>query len=347
VSTDSRSTYEPAASIASATTLEDTASPSPPMNVSAELIAVNTMHLSWAASKDDAGIKEYKVHLGDTVIHTKSNVPSFIVDSLQTAVEYKVRITAVDVAGNESEESASILFSTKMKGLFYEHSTGAWTELSQINWRDPEYTGHVNDFTLSQKMQEDFFNFRFDGFLWIEKKGVYQFRITSDDGSRLSLNDTLLIENDGVHNPTVVTGPIQILAHGPQRITVDFFDYTLSDSVLVEYKGPDTNASWVPISEQVLKNYVDEDEPGSTNPSVSIYPNPTNGQDINIDLADAVDEAIQVTLYSSTGQLVSQSSYLSTSVPVKFPIERTVRGGVYLLRIETKQYSVTRKLLIQ
>jgi hypothetical protein len=86
--------------------------------------------------------------------------------------------------------------------------------------------------------------------------------MTSDDGSTLDLNDSLLIANDGIHmiandgihNINTVTWPVQVLSAGPQRITVRYFDYVLSDTLLVEYKGPDSNGQWIKIPPEVLSS---------------------------------------------------------------------------------------------
>ena len=90
-----------------------------------------------------------------------------------------------DQSGNLSAASNVAQANTFLKGLYYEHSTGAWENIEMVDWSVAEFSGMVTDFSLSPKTQEDFFNFRFDGFLNIDTDGVYQFRLTSDDGNRL------------------------------------------------------------------------------------------------------------------------------------------------------------------
>ena len=78
--------------------------------------------------------------------------------------------------------------------------------------------------------------------------------MTSNDGNTLDLNDSLLIADDWIHNINTVTCPVQVLSAGTQRITVKYFDYVLSDTLLVEYKGPDSNGEWIRIPPEVLSS---------------------------------------------------------------------------------------------
>ena len=45
----------------------------------------------------------------------------------------------------------------------------------------------------------EWFAIRFEGKIDIPSDGIYYFRLTSDDGSNLYINDTKIVDNDGVH----------------------------------------------------------------------------------------------------------------------------------------------------
>jgi hypothetical protein len=47
----------------------------------------------------------------------------------------------------------------------------------------------------------EWFAIDYEGNFWIEKAGVYEFALTSDDGSLLYIDDQLLVDNDGLHPP--------------------------------------------------------------------------------------------------------------------------------------------------
>ena len=57
---------------------------------------------------------------------------------------------------------------------------------------------------------------------WIANPGTYRFSLLSDDGSRLYLDDRLVIENDGVHAVREDRGSAELSA-GMHRIRVSYF----------------------------------------------------------------------------------------------------------------------------
>jgi hypothetical protein len=67
-----------------------------------------------------------------------------------------------------------------------------------------------------------YFAIDFKGTMRIEKPGRYLFVLTSDDGSKLFIDDKLLIDNDGQHPPRAEEAEID-LAPGTYRIHVPFF----------------------------------------------------------------------------------------------------------------------------
>ena len=68
----------------------------------------------------------------------------------------------------------------------------------------------------------EWFAIDYSGRFWIEKPGLYEFALTSDDGAKLYLDDQLIIDNDGIHPPQVKTGRVG-LGGGIHRIQVSYF----------------------------------------------------------------------------------------------------------------------------
>ncbi len=63
---------------------------------------------------------------------------------------------------------------------------------------------------------------RFDGFVQVPADGLYEFALTSDDGSTLEIGGTRVVDNDGFHGAAERTGMIALRA-GPHPIVVRFF----------------------------------------------------------------------------------------------------------------------------
>jgi len=62
-----------------------------------------------------------------------------------------------------------------------------------------------------------------EGFIDIHTPGIYTFKITSDDGSWLFLDNALIIDNGGLHAMKSATG-ICTLEKGAHKITIKYFD---------------------------------------------------------------------------------------------------------------------------
>jgi hypothetical protein len=342
VSNEGRSEYFPVSSTAVyVETPSDDEPPDSPPSVTGELVDVNTILVQWRPATDHSAITEYHLFVNGNEIRTGDADTTYTLHNLQVNTLYTIQVAAVDEADNLGTKSAPISVSTEMTGLFYKHTTGAWADLKSIDWSIVEYRGRVPDFDLSPKRQEDFFNFRFDGFLLITKPGDYQFRMASNDGSRLTLNDTLLVENDGIHDVTSVTGPLRYLRSGPHRITVDFFDFMNIDSLLVEYSGPDTNNEWIFLSRDILKS---SPEAGAQLNFI-IFPNPSFDGTANIEIRDGTGDPFTVTVLNSLGQKVIEYHQMETGRS-SFEISRLqVPNGIYIVTVTQNGRSNSKRLV--
>jgi predicted esterase len=308
----------------------DETPPERPTNLNAELTDVNQIEVRWNASIDDSSIKEYELSINDEIIKTGNADTTYVLKNMPVNTSYTIKVSAVDVGGNTSEESDAVTVSTEMTGLFYKHTTGAWRELTSVDWSFCEYEGRVRDFSLSPKRQDDFFNFRFDGYLYIYTGGPYQFRITSNDGSRLRLNDTLVVENDGVHEMEFVESEARSLQEGPQLIRVDFFDYMDLDSLIVEYNGADTHNEWKVIGSHELKS---SPEAGSSKIEFSVHPNPVMNGVANISLSGGNGDPITITISNTLGQKIREYVYNDVGQSSVTLTDLDFDSGVYIVTI--------------
>ena len=68
----------------------------------------------------------------------------------------------------------------------------------------------------------EWFAIDYTGRFWVAAAGLHRFSLMSDDGSKLFIDDDLVIENDGVHPPHEQAGQIE-LAAGIHRMRVQYF----------------------------------------------------------------------------------------------------------------------------
>lgn len=85
----------------------------------------------------------------------------------------------------------------------------------------------------------------FVGLVDAPQTGLYNFYINSDDGSRLFVGDTLLVDNDGLHGMVEKSGEIG-LKTGLHLIRVDFFERGGGAGLIVSYDGPNLSKQVIP-----------------------------------------------------------------------------------------------------
>jgi lysophospholipase L1-like esterase/predicted esterase len=258
--------------------------PTPPSDLYASTVAINTIRLTWRPSQDESGIRQYYIHYDGDSVATGSSDTTFTLSGLASNAVFNFTVKGEDAGGNISFPSNPSNANTYASGLYYKHSTGAWSNMSQMaaTWVAPEFTGWVSTFTLQERTQEDFFNFEFQGFLYITTAGNYSFRTTSDDGSQLFLNNSMIVNNDGLHGNTTVTSSEQILAAGPIPIMVQYFENTGGQSLTVQYRGPDTGNNWVSIPASALRSGTPPALPKPPSAPVNVVATATGMQSINV-----------------------------------------------------------------
>ncbi len=327
------------------TTMPDTEPPSIPLDLRATLVGINKVRLSWKSSSDNSAIKAYLILFNNDTLMATAKDTATIIDGLSINTGYTFKMVASDMGNNISDVSNEASVNTAMKGLFYEHSTGAWDNLENINWTQAEFTGMVENFILTPKTQDDFFNFRFDGYLYLQKEGVYQFRISSDDGSRLSLDDSLFINNDGIHNLVSVTSPVHIMQSGAHRITVDFFEYNKTDSLRVEYKGPDTQSAWSTIPSEALRSSSTEEVNDGRDMDVIIYPNPVH-RVINIAFKNITDDIIKIEILDLIGKIHYQTKWILSDTIRSIHFDDPFESGIFIIKVSGNSFTKCKKIII-
>jgi len=121
-------------------------------------------------------------------------------------------------------------------GLNLAYYEGDWDRLPEFRQLTPVATGRSANFTLAP-LRDWSFGYVFEGYLRVPRNGVYTLSTTSDDGSRLWIGDTLVVDNDGPHSAQTRSGTIGLRA-GYHKIRVEFFEQGGEDLLDVEIQGP-------------------------------------------------------------------------------------------------------------
>ena len=111
-------------------------------------------------------------------------------------------------------------------GLRVERFAGEWKQLPDFNSLTPEETFISKQSpTTSKEGEKDHYAELFTGFIKIPSDDFYTFAIVSDDGSRLTIGERLIADNDGWHSETEVAGVVR-LRQGHYPIRIEFFEAT-------------------------------------------------------------------------------------------------------------------------
>jgi len=107
-------------------------------------------------------------------------------------------------------------------GIQYSYYEGDWNVLPDFSKLTPTKQGDIPAFDLSPRNQPEYFGLEYRGFVRVPENGVYGFSTDSDDGSRLYIDDNMVVNNDGLHGMKEVKGAVALGA-GFHAIKVQYF----------------------------------------------------------------------------------------------------------------------------
>lgn len=145
-----------------------------------------------------------------------------------------------------------------------------------IDWTSTEDFGGIGDHFVSHAIAN----------LDVAEDGEYTFRLTSDDGSRLTIDDDVVIDHDGLHAAEPKEGTTR-LTTGYHSLLVEHFDRTGEQQVTLEWRPPGA-ADFEVVPNSVLSTDADvvrvtapgrkecesgTDTPGDGMPLTDVHPN--------------------------------------------------------------------------
>ncbi len=150
-----------------------------------------------------------KTTLVKAQIFDKTKLPGKVAEATAKAYTW---MPAVKVSGALQPGVAYTYFETKGK-----------QNLATLPGLTPTITGITQDISVAVKKRESEFSLLFDGYLKIEKDGIYHFTTRSDDGSILYIDDEEVVNNDGDHGSVEAAGKAA-LKKGYHKIRVAYYD---------------------------------------------------------------------------------------------------------------------------
>jgi polygalacturonase len=122
-------------------------------------------------------------------------------------------------------------------GVHYRYYLGKWDKIPDVLELKPVKTGVIKQFRLEEiKTRKNDFALLMIGFVTVKKAGNFTFYSGSNDGSKLYIDNALLVDNDGSHGFLESAGDIY-LSKGMHSVEVRYLQLGGSKSLKVSWKG--------------------------------------------------------------------------------------------------------------
>ena len=132
--------------------------------------------------------------------------------------------------------------SSDLDDLAFRFYRDTWTKLPDFDSLKAEDVGPVAsqhfNITVAPSLRPDAFGYVFTGFLKVPADGDYTFTLDSDDGSRLSIGGTPVVEYDGIHGIGQPKTATVSLKAGRLPIRLDYFQWEHRKGLSVAWTGP-------------------------------------------------------------------------------------------------------------
>ncbi len=340
----------------------DAEAPSVPANVKAILTTNTYVDISWDNSTDNVGVTGYDVFVNGSL---QSTVTSnfYRLTGLTAGQSNTFTIRARDLANNMSTFSTAltVVSTPKANGLKYRYYEGSWNTLPNFDLLTAVKTGSsaTTDINVKPSTVTDNFGFVWEGYINITTPGTYTFETISDDGSKFYWNTlynpaaTALVNNDGLHGPTSVSGTVNIPTAGLYPISITFFEKDGGETMQVYYSGPGIARQLIPGTSfssftggapatqrstalTTLQGATSDD--AAINAKItSAYPNPfTESLNVQYTSTTAANN-VSVGIYDMGGRLVQRQLFGNTAAGVNtlsIHLNKQMMPGMYLVKLD-------------
>jgi hypothetical protein len=132
-------------------------------------------------------------------------------------------------------------------GLKYFYYEGSWDLLPDFEKLTPLKSGITPDLKMQERNTDLNFAIKYAGYIDIPEDNIYTFNLISDDGSRLLIDGTQVINNDGLHASIEKNGKVS-LEKGKHKIEILFFQKGGGFNLYFSYEAPGIQKQKIPES---------------------------------------------------------------------------------------------------
>ncbi|MCD6347525.1 MAG: family 20 glycosylhydrolase [Bacteroidales bacterium] len=135
----------------------------------------------------------------------------------------------------------------RVEGLNYSFYKGSFKSVNDFTDLKPTGRGMIREPGLPEEIEEYAYGLVINGYVLIEKAGIYRFFTFSDDGSVLLVRGQAVVQNDGPHAPKESSGEIA-LGQGWHPVELRYFQAGGGKVLEMKYSGPDLEKQDIPAA---------------------------------------------------------------------------------------------------
>ncbi len=124
-----------------------------------------------------------------------------------------------------------------MPGLAYDYFERFFVTTDDFDISKPISSGITDIFSIKIAPRDNYYGYRYTGYIEVPKDGIYNFFLISNDGSKLYIDGKELIENDANHGAVEEPGRVGLKA-GLHQILVKYFQCGGGKALKVSWSGP-------------------------------------------------------------------------------------------------------------
>ncbi len=172
---------------------------------------------------------------------------------LQNSAVVKARTFREGLKPGFTKANQIVFIDSLANGINYTYFIGDWNRLPDFGKLKPVKSGTVYNFDLNEfENLDDKFGIVFTCDLEIANEDIYTFFLSSNDGSKLFIDNKLVVNADGPHGFAGETGTIK-LNEGKHKIRLEYFQAGGGKGLELQYESFDIEKEKVPANVLFMK----------------------------------------------------------------------------------------------
>lgn len=333
-----------AVSVTTLAPVVDTTAPTAP-TLTASGTTSTTTSLSWSGATDNIGVTGYDVYKGTTLLGSTTTT-TYAVSGLTASTSYSFTVKAKDAAGNISVASNTVTVTTLANTVTYCTSLGSSTVDEKIG---KVVFGTISNTSTGTAGYEDFTALSTNAVRgttytititpsWtstVYKEGYAVWIDYNRDGDFLDTGEKVWTKTASTTTPVSGTFTIPATATlGTTRLRIQMSYNAVQTSSCATFSYGQVEDYTVNISTTARM-----EEANNNVIAFNLYPNPVNGDVLNISNLDKVSE---YAIFNMMGQQVGKGKIENDSIFVG-----TLTAGTYLIQVSNENGSTSKRFIKQ